>query len=87
MEYQLETSLECKEEIISHCKKNKVLEDAIRKKVNQIVHMPHHFKPLHKPLQNKRRVHIMNCFVLIYEIIEESKTVKLLKFSHHKDAY
>jgi mRNA-degrading endonuclease RelE of RelBE toxin-antitoxin system len=32
-------------------------------------------------------VHILNCFVLIYEVLEKGKTVRLLRFSHHDDAY
>lgn len=87
MPYFLEYEITCQKDIKKLCKKNKVLEDALRKKIEQILAAPHHFKPLSAPLQNKRRVHIMNCFVLIYEIIEETKSVRLLKFSHHDDAY
>ncbi|MFH0884300.1 MAG: type II toxin-antitoxin system RelE/ParE family toxin [Candidatus Micrarchaeota archaeon] len=87
MVYSLELSVDCKKEIAKLCRKNPVLEEALRKKIIQILEMPNHFKPLRKPLQNKRRVHVMNCFVLIYEVIEETKTVRLLCFSHHDDAY
>ncbi|MCX5803848.1 MAG: type II toxin-antitoxin system RelE/ParE family toxin [Proteobacteria bacterium] len=48
---------------------------------------PHHFKPLRKPLQNKRRVHIGGSFVLVYEINEEQKIVTLLDFDHHDNVY
>ncbi|MEI6154249.1 MAG: type II toxin-antitoxin system RelE/ParE family toxin [Deltaproteobacteria bacterium] len=46
-----------------------------------------HFKPLKKPLQNKRRVHIGGSFVLIYEIDEKGKMVTLLEFDHHDNIY
>jgi len=87
MSYSLEVSIDCKNSISKLCKKNTNLEIALKKKINQIIQNPRHFKPLGAPLQNKRRVHVFGCFVLIYEILEESKTVRLLKFSHHDDAY
>lgn len=87
MQYSLEVSQSCKKEIKKLCKKNKNLETALRKKLNQILETPYHFKPLKKPLQNCRRVHVLNCFVLIYEVIPERQSVKLLKFCHHDNAY
>jgi len=35
--------------------------------------IPYRFKPLKKPLQNKRRVHVGGSFVLIYEINKDEK--------------
>ncbi len=87
MDYNLELDEACRNEMRKLCRRNTVLEGALKKKIRQILEMPYHFKPLRKPLQNKRRVHVLNCFVLIYEIIEETKSVRLLKFSHHDDAY
>lgn len=85
--YALLISDDCQDQIRKHCKKNSVLEQAISKKVNQILSDSYHFKPLRAPLSNKRRVHILGCFVLIYEIEENSKSVILLRFAHHDDAY
>ena len=85
--HSLEYSDDCRDEIRKLCRKNSTLEDALRKKIDRILETPHHFKPLRAPLQNKRRVHVMGCYVLIYEVIEETKTVRLLRFSHHDDAY
>ena len=48
---------------------------------------PFRFKPLKKPLQNKRRVHIGGSFVLIYEIEVEDGIVTLLDFDHHDNIY
>ncbi len=87
MQYSFDYSPECKKEVKKLCRNNRPLKEALKKKVGQILRSPHHFKPLKKPLQNQRRVHILNCFVLTYEIIEEQKLVYLLNFSHHDKAY
>ena len=59
----------------------------INRKVMDILEDPHRFKPLRKPLQNKRRVHIGGSFVLVYEINETEKIVTLLDFDHHDNIY
>ena len=68
-------------------KKDPELLLTIERKVQDILEDPHHFKPLKKPLQNKRRVHIGGSFVLIYEIDEKGKMVTLLEFDHHDNIY
>jgi len=55
--------------------------------VNEILTDPYRFKPLRKPLQNKRRVHVGGPFVLIYEINEQKRLVTLLDFDHHDNVY
>ncbi len=52
-------------------KKDRVMIELIDRKVRDILDDPYRFKPLRKPLQNKRRVHVGESFVLIYEINEE----------------
>jgi len=59
----------------------------IDKKVKEILKDPYRFKPLKKPLQNKRRVHVGGSFVLIYEINEEKSIVTLVDFDHHDNIY
>jgi len=59
----------------------------IYKKVGQIRRYPYHFKPLRSPFQNKRRVHVGGSFVIIYEIEETEKLIKLIAFDHHDKAY
>jgi len=61
--------------------------ELIDKKVLEILDNPYRFKPLKKPLQNKKRVHIGGSFVLIYEVNEDKKTVILLDFDHHDNIY
>jgi len=87
MPYSLEVLPSCKKEIDSLCSKNNVLREALHKKIKQVLENPRHFKPLRKPLQNRRRVHVLKSFVLIYELNEEEKIVTLAGFSHHDDAY
>ena len=68
-------------------KKDKEMLLIIDRKVQQILDNPYRFKPLRKPLQNKRRVHIGGPFVLIYEINEKENIVTLLDFDHHDNIY
>ena len=68
-------------------KKDKEMLLMIDRKVQQILDNPYRFKPLRKPLQNKRRVHIGGPFVLIYEINEKENIVTLLDFDHHDNIY
>lgn len=83
--------LEVKEQLDKKLKKlrKKDIEmlNLIDKKVQAILENPYRFKPLKKPLQNKRRVHIGGSFVLIYEINDKSQTVTLLDFDHHDNIY
>ena len=68
-------------------KKDRELLLLIDKKVKEILQDPFRFKPLKKPLQNKRRVHVGRSFVLIYEINEEKSIVTLVDFDHHDNIY
>jgi YafQ family addiction module toxin component len=68
-------------------KKDKEMLRLIERKVQDILEDPYRFKPLRKPLQNKRRVHIGGPFVLIYEVNEEEKMVTLFDFDHHDNIY
>ena len=68
-------------------KKDQEMLRLIERKVQDILNDPPRFKPLRKPLQNKRRVHIGGSFVLVYEINEEEKIVTLLDFDHHDNVY
>ena len=67
-------------------KKDKKQLEAINKKIQQILEKPHMGKPLCSPLDGCYRVHV-GSFVLIYDIIEKTKTVRILKYKHHDDAY
>ena len=62
--YFLEVSESLKKEFIKIAKKNNSLKITVDKKIKEILEDPHHYKPMHPPLQNKYRVHI-GSFVLI----------------------
>ncbi len=68
-------------------KKDKELLRLIDRKVQHILEDPYRFKPLRKPLQNKRRVHVGGPFVLVYEVNEKEKIVTLFDFDHHDNIY
>jgi YafQ family addiction module toxin component len=87
MRYGIEIKPSCKESISKLCRKNPVLEKAIRNKIDQILENPLHFKPLRHDLAGERRAHIMKSFVLKYEIDEGAKIVTFFFFGHHDEAY
>lgn len=87
MSYEFAVHPNCQEEIKKACKKNNLLEIALKKKISEILENPYHYKPLKHDLVGERRVHIMKSFVLKFEIDETNKSVKFLAFSHHDDAY
>lgn len=68
-------------------KKDKELLLLIDRKVQDILDDPYRFKPLKRPLQNKRRVHVGGSFVLVYEVDEKDKIVTLVDFDHHDNIY
>ncbi|MAG47602.1 hypothetical protein CL617_03275 [archaeon] len=59
----------------------------IKKKTEEILINPNHYKNLKEPLQNWKRVHIDKNFVLIFSVSEETKTVILEDFDHHDNIY
>ena len=68
-------------------RKDPVQLEAIHSKVKQILEDPYRFKPLRAPMQNKRRVHVIGPFVLIYAIYESEKVVELWDYGHHDNIY
>ncbi len=83
--YALERGEKFEKDIKNLLKKNKPLEDALKKAIGRILLNPEHFKPLKAPLQNTRRVHVLGSFVLVYEV--KGNVVRLLRFAHHGEAY
>lgn len=68
-------------------KKNPKQMEIIGKKVQQIAQNPYHYKPLRGDLHGARRVHIDSSFVLIYEIDEDNKAIRILDYDHHDVIY
>jgi len=85
--YSLEFKPACEKIIKKLCRKNKTLEKALKKKINQILMNPDHYKQLKYDLTGERRVNILSSFVLKYEVDDKNKTVTLIEFDHHDQAY
>ena len=68
-------------------KKDKNQLFAIDKKIKQLQENPFIGKPLHFPLQNMRRVHILKSFVLVYDIQNKEKTITIRDYDHHDNIY
>jgi addiction module RelE/StbE family toxin len=83
-EYEIKDRLSKKLQKVS--KKDRVLYEAIMKKILQIADNPYLGKPLHGKLKGKRRVQIGH-FVSIYGIDEKERRVIFLDFTHHDEAY
>ncbi len=87
MPYDLELSEEVDEKFRKLAKKNKKQLVIIRKKIQEILEIPHHFKPLGGDMHGAYRVHIDKSFVLIYEVQEQRKIVRILDYDHHDKVY
>ena len=87
MGYKLAVSAEVDKKFKKLRKKSKKRLQIINKKVQQILQNPHRFKPLKGDMKGARRVHIDKSFVLIYDIDEKKKLVKILDYNHHDKIY
>ena len=67
-------------------KKDKLQFEILSYKIKQILENPEIGKPLTSNMTGQRRVHIRH-YVLIYEIIESEKIVRLLDYDHHDKIY
>jgi YafQ family addiction module toxin component len=87
MSYSLELSKQIDMKFKKLSKKQPKKMEIIEKKTRQIIEDPYRFKPLRGRMHGIRRVHIDKSFVLIYEIDEQRKSVRLLDFEHHDKVY
>jgi mRNA-degrading endonuclease RelE of RelBE toxin-antitoxin system len=78
MNYKFTFTFLCERAIDKACKKNSVLEKILRKKIDEIIKNPHHYKPLKYDLAGERRVHILKNFVLKFVIDEQNKKVTFI---------
>ncbi len=60
--------------------------ERVRKKMDEILQEPHHYKPLGNLLAGALRVHI-DPFVFTFEIDEVRQVVRFLDFDHHDKIY
>ncbi|MFH1849982.1 MAG: type II toxin-antitoxin system mRNA interferase toxin, RelE/StbE family [archaeon] len=87
MAYELDVSDILEKKFVKLARKNKKQVLIIHKKVEEIRENPYHYKPLRGDLRDARRVHIDKSFVLIYEVDEANKIVRLLDYDHHDNIY
>ncbi len=86
--YSLDIKPEADKTFKKLVKKNPKQLRIIGNKIAEIRQNPHHsYKPLRKPLQNLRRVHIDKHFVLIFSIDHQQKTATIYCFDHHDNVY
>lgn len=90
MAYSLEASPEFKMDYNKLCSRDAAFRRAVDGKMFQIAETaeenPNHYKPLKAPLAGKRRVHI-GSFVLLFEILNKEKVIRLLRLEHHDSVY
>lgn len=87
MNYELKPELE---KILGKLKKKQpVAFSAVMKKINEIVNSgdPDHYKPLRFNLRNKKRVHIMSSFVLVFTYDKQREFISFLDYDHHDVIY
>ncbi|MFH1585600.1 MAG: type II toxin-antitoxin system mRNA interferase toxin, RelE/StbE family [archaeon] len=87
MSYLLEISESLKRIFEKLKRKDPVSSEIIKKKIKRILDNPYQFKPLRGNMKGLRRVHIGKSFVLVYEILEHEKIVRLLDYEHHDKVY
>ena len=87
MTYTLDISDQLDKQFTKLRKKDKKQLEVIDKKIQEIVKNPYHFKPLRGDMHGARRVHVGKSYVLIFEIDEKQRIIRLLDFNHHDVIY
>jgi YafQ family addiction module toxin component len=87
MTYTLDISDQLDKQFTKLRKKDKKQLEVIDKKIQEILKNPYHFKPLRGDMHGARRVHIGKSYVLIFEIDEKHRILRLLDFNHHDVIY
>ena len=59
----------------------------IKKKIEEIIENPQHYKNLRAPLQYLKRVHIDKHFVLVFSVDETTKKIIFEDYNHHDNIY
>ncbi len=71
--------------------KNKKERSNIWNKMEEIANTletsPNHYKNLHKPLQEYKRVHVNDSYVILFIVDEVNKKVIFHNYGHHDDIY
>lgn len=67
-------------------KKDPARFEQLIKKLRELGENPEIGKPLHRPLQGLRRLHIGH-YVLIYKLDKKKEQITLVDYAHHDEAY
>ena len=86
MVYTLDVSENLDRVFFKLSKKDKLQFEILHRKIKEILENPQIGEPLTGNMAGQRSVHVRN-FVLIYEILEKEKVVKLLDYDHHDVVY
>ncbi|MBM3233995.1 type II toxin-antitoxin system mRNA interferase toxin, RelE/StbE family [Candidatus Pacearchaeota archaeon] len=86
MVYILEVSEHLDRVFSKLSKKDKLQFEILTRKINEILENPKIGEPLTGNMAGQRSVHVRN-FVLVYEILENEKIVRLLDYDHHDVVY
>lgn len=88
MSWSIDFSDKLKRKLNKLAKKDKVLYEATLRKITEIINGdPEHYKPLRNDLKNKKRVHIIGPFVLVFEPFKVENKVKFYDLDHHDRIY
>jgi len=86
MTYTLDVSEHLDKIFFKLSKKDKLQFEILTRKIKEVLENPQIGEPLKGNMAGQRSVHVRN-FVLVYEIIEHEKVVKLLDYDHHDNVY
>ena len=86
MTYTLDVSEHLDKIFFKLSKKDKLQFEILTRKIKEVLENPQIGEPLKGNMAGQRSVHVRN-FVLVYEIIEHKKIVKLLDYDHHDKVY
>jgi len=84
MAYRIEFSVVFEKQLRKLKRKDKILFERLRKKIDEIVRNPKHYKPLRNILKGTRRAHL-DPFAIIFMI--KGDEVVFLYVKHHDNAY
>ncbi len=87
MNYELKPELE---KILGKLKKkDSVAHKAILNKIEEIANSPDpdRYKPLRYGMKNKKSVHIVKSFVLVFEYDRQRQFLSFLDYDHHDNIY
>ncbi len=86
MAYLLNESDKFVETLKALRKKDRQMYERVKRKIEEIISDPHHYKPLSNALKGYKRAHI-GSFVIAFRIIEEQQMVRFVAYEHHDNIY